>query len=252
MKKWQLSHNRSLDGVTNKIRTDEFEDQRRKEIRARCVRFSPTNQSFAIATSQGACIFSLSESSTRMFEPVGLDMDVTPSSVKECSIQGQHVKALRLALRLRLSDIMQLAYERVPYDQISLVCKEIPPGTLVDLFPFLSRQVSEGTRLEFALKWIAYTLQHHGTYIRENMFAMLPHLRNLQRAVSSMQNDLLHLCSKNRYILEFLCGVSSTHLSSNGKNKKRQREMESEDTKKKNTAVEEDNDDDGWGGEWVG
>ena len=146
---------------------------------------------------------------------------------------------------------MKLAYERVPYDQISLVCKEIPPATLVDLFPFLSRQVSEGTRLEFALRWIAFALQHHGTYIRENMFAMLPHLRNLQRAVSSVQHDLLRLCSKNRYILEFLCGVSSSSSldqKTEMKNRKRQRENEEEKVAKE----DEDVVDESWGGEWEG
>jgi len=219
------------------------------------VRFSPTNRSFAVATLTGACIFSLHENSTRFFEPVGLDMDVTPRSVKECSKQGQHVKALRLALRLRLSDIMKLAYEHVPYEQISLVCKEIPPGTLVDLLPFLSRQVSEGTRLEFALRWIALALQHHGTYIRDNMFAMLPHLRNLQRAVSSVQSDLVRLCSKNRYVLEFLCGTHSDHDDDfqnhdeliNNK-RKREEDDDIDEEEKQGVAKEEEE----WGGEWEG
>ena len=77
------------------------------------------------------------------------------------------------------------------------------------------------------------------------MFAMLPHLRNLQRAVSSVQHDLLRLCSKNRYILEFLCGVSSLDQKTEmKKNRKRQRENEEE-------KVEEEVDD-GWGGEWEG
>jgi len=134
LKKFQVSHNRSRDGVLDKLHSgalahgsgevvhDDGSDSdeggpaeellpgatrtedgkrrgARKEIRVTGVQFSSTGREWAAATSDGLLIYALSDD--LLFAPVGLEgEDVTPSAAKQCLKRRDYARALLMALQL--------------------------------------------------------------------------------------------------------------------------------------------------------
>ena len=132
LKKFQLSHNRSLDGVLNFLNSANMTEagpahllgdasnsasgaastalpgaargglsgkrQTLPEIRCKSVRFSPTGRSWAAATTEGLVVYSLRDDAT--FTPFELTEEITPATVALLSRTGSHGKALLVALHL--------------------------------------------------------------------------------------------------------------------------------------------------------
>jgi len=134
LKKFQVSHNRSRDGVLDKLHSgalahgsgeplhDDGSDSdeggpaeellpgatrtedgkrrgARKEIRVTGVQFSSTGREWAAATSDGLLVYALSDD--LLFAPVGLEgEDVTPSAAKQCLKRRDYARALLMALQL--------------------------------------------------------------------------------------------------------------------------------------------------------
>lgn len=247
LRKWQLSHNRSLDGVLDKLNSgllteagvpldamdvfDEDEDirledrlpgavkagansrrrARRAEVRARAVKFSPTGQAWACGTASGLQVYALDHAAT--FAPMGLEIDVTPDAVIAASRRGEHGKALLMALHLGLHGLLRSVYDAVPSAQVPLVAASIPEGHLPRLLPFVARQLQESPRLQFGLCWSMALLQQHGQFMRKHTYVMLPHLRNLQKIVRQHQDDLSALCSGNTHLLRFLLALPNVPAS---------------------------------------
>lgn len=59
------------------------------EVRVFSLQFSPTGQAWAAATTEGLLIYSLSVG--LIFDPWGLQLGVTPASVKEATSNKDHV-----------------------------------------------------------------------------------------------------------------------------------------------------------------
>jgi periodic tryptophan protein 2 len=133
LRKYQLSHNRSLEGVLDKLNTRGIkdgevlatldlsgsEDERdrlpdeslpgtrrgdlssrkaRPEIRSKCVEFSPSGEAWAAATTEGMMVFG--SASEEVFDPFDLDEDVTPAAVASAMRGGRYARALLMALHL--------------------------------------------------------------------------------------------------------------------------------------------------------
>ncbi len=120
LRKWQISHNRSMDGVLDRLHTanlavdaggvsmaafdldaddDDDEVGRRRdvlpgaqsgdhtrrttklEVRSTCVRFSPAGNAWAVASTAGLLIFALDADAS--FAPYALDLATTPDAVRK-------------------------------------------------------------------------------------------------------------------------------------------------------------------------
>ncbi|KAJ1640035.1 quinon protein alcohol dehydrogenase-like superfamily, partial [Pavlovales sp. CCMP2436] len=140
LKRYQLSHNASLDGVLDQLdsrkmtdagsldliddETDEAMRARRGKgdwslpgvrsgehskrtarpaVRATDIRFSPDGTAWAAATSEGLVLYSLDEQ--LLFDPTALEMDITPAAIRRALKQGEHLRALLMALRLNEADV---------------------------------------------------------------------------------------------------------------------------------------------------
>ena len=60
--------------------------------RAKCVRFSPAGNSFAVASTEGLLVFT--QDSALKFAPFELDESVTPDSIRAVQGRGEHAKAV--------------------------------------------------------------------------------------------------------------------------------------------------------------
>ena len=60
------------------------------------------------------------------FDPIDLDMHVTPANVAAAMSSGDHMQALLLALRLNERPLLQRVYESVPVERIPVMAANLP------------------------------------------------------------------------------------------------------------------------------
>eukprot|EP00946_MAST-07B_sp_MAST-7B-sp1_P003544 g3544.t1 len=235
LKKFQLSHNRSLDGVLNFLNSANMTEagpahllgdandsngtastnlpgvtrgslsgKRRTlpEIRCKSVRFSPTGQSWAAATTEGLVVYSLRDDVA--FTPFELTEEITPATVALLSRKGSHGKALLVALHLSESEILRAALLSVPVRSVSLVAGTIPKIYLHAVLESLAKILMDTTHIEFVMQFCLALFKAHGPEIRRAPGIYLRSLRSLQRALSLHYNELKQMGDKSKYLLEYV------------------------------------------------
>lgn len=85
------------------------------EINVFGVRFSPTAQSWAAATTEGLLIYSLDRGI--VFDPLNLSMEVTTKSTRECLQKQQYSTALLMALKLNEDKLIEEIIEQIPHSE---------------------------------------------------------------------------------------------------------------------------------------
>lgn len=87
------------------------------EVNVFCVRFSPTAQSWAAATTEGLLIYSLDRGI--VFDPLNLSLEVTPKAARDCLDQQkqQYSTALLMALKLNEVNLIEEIIEQIPHNE---------------------------------------------------------------------------------------------------------------------------------------
>ncbi|KJE90934.1 WD repeat protein [Capsaspora owczarzaki ATCC 30864] len=195
----------SLPGVAK----GDFSSRRVKpRIRTRGVQFSPTGRSWAAASTEGLLIFSLDES--LVFDPVDLDVDVTPDAVRQLSADGEHARALSVSFRLGEVDVCHHAIESVPATDIAVVVTQLSASSAERTLAFIASHALESSRhVHFYLTWTNAILDTHGPALklRASDARNLHIYRALQKAISKHYDDLASMCDENKYALAFLTAV---------------------------------------------
>lgn len=105
------------------------------------MKFAPTGEQFAAATTEGLLIYSLN--SSQIFDPWDLQIDITPSAIRKAIDEQDHLQgknfntqpfcfkffnfhfkyflALTMALKLNETDLIRQAIETVPVNDGSYV-----------------------------------------------------------------------------------------------------------------------------------
>lgn len=178
VKKFQLSHNHSLEGIMDKLRSDRIvdgvqldnlpfnegdSDNERKrhagkvmpgggksslndgsrtvkpELLTSALMFSPTGREYAVASTQGLQIFGLDDG--LMFAPIDLDVAITPQTVAGAVANEDYSGAITMAVHLGEIDLVKNAVESVELESIELVAKTVDTRILKDLFRFLAEEL---------------------------------------------------------------------------------------------------------------
>lgn len=221
VKKFQLSHNRSMEGITERlnsaastdgIRVDSLpvfdgdsddellaastapgagkgssrDGQRttRPEIVSSCIKFSSTGRDWAVATTQGLQVFSVDPA--LLFAPLDIDVSITPQNTATTLAQGQFAKALCMALQLGEGEIIRSVVLAVPLAAVELVCRDVDVRLLGDLFRYLADELTVSRHIEFFLTWSVKLLGCFGGYVQAGAggdTAVMPAIRALIRAV---------------------------------------------------------------------
>lgn len=164
----------------------------RPEVRAYCVRFSPTGRAWAAATTEGLLIYSLDESV--LFDPFELDMSVTPDAVAAALRAGEYARALAIAVRLGEAGWIRAALESVPQRDVRAVATALHGVYVTRLLAHLAERLGTSARLEYYLNWTHCLLSAHGPAIRAARTQHAGLLRALQRALSQHYDALAKLC----------------------------------------------------------
>lgn len=194
---------RSLPGAQ---RGDLSKRSTRPLARSKCVRFSPTGQSWAAATTSGLLLYALDGDAT--FDPTDLDMDLTPQAVRSASLQGDALLALLGALRLNDPVLLAEVYERVKVQEIPLVAKQLPVLYLSQVLQLIATRLdpaSQSPHVEFHLQWLTALFNAHGPEIRsKSSTTYAPVLRAVQMALNELRANVKSVCDRNTATMLYL------------------------------------------------
>lgn len=85
------------------------------EVSVFSVRFSPTAQSWAAATTEGLLVYSLDRGV--VFDPLNLSIEVTPKAARKSIDLEEFSTALIMALKLNEAKLIEEIIERIPYTE---------------------------------------------------------------------------------------------------------------------------------------
>jgi len=233
LKKFQVSFNRSLDGVLDELnsknlgdggpvndehdsadennlaphlpgakRADDGSRKSRVEVLTMQVAFSPTGREWSTISGEGLHVYSLDDD--LIFDPLALTEAVTPSAVRTNLRKGKYSMALLMSLHLNEFALVKSVIEDTPFESIATVARSIGKENLNQLIQFLSKSMEDSPHIEYYLRWCLELLQTHGIHMEKNRGQYLRAFRALFRVVQSRYTDLKSICDENKYSLDFL------------------------------------------------
>ncbi|TID28535.1 hypothetical protein CANINC_002408 [Pichia inconspicua] len=227
------------------------------EIRVMSVGFSPTANAFAAASTEGLLIYSVDDS--LIFDPIDLDVDVTPENTLQCLQDGEYLNAIAMAFRLNETYLVHKVYESIQKKDIKLVAYDLPVVYVPRLLEFIGSIAMESAHVEFNLLWIEALITSHGKFITKNKHMFAKGLRSIQRFLTRIVKDVVNYGNKINYLSEFL--IFSSNLEQLQLDSKDEDgdvviedvddiEVEKEDTQEEEQEEneEDEDDDEGWFG----
>lgn len=241
LRKFQITENRSLDGVLDYlnskqmtpwgsksaiddndddvhtpdnslpgVRTGDFSSRKTvPAITCHSVKFCPTGQAWCVSSTSGMMLYALDGET--YFDPVDLDMDLTPQAIREAFNMNEFAKALLMSLRLNEERYVSEVIQHIPIDELDLVLKAVPSQYIERLLLVLSKLVEDSIHLEFYLHWSERLFKIHGKYIKTNSNAFTTPLRSLQKSIGAHYKFLSQVCSGNQYQLDYLVSFDRKH-----------------------------------------
>ena len=142
------------------------------------------------------------------YDPLDLDVDVTPEAAKHALKREEYTLALMLSLRLNDNKLIQEMVEAVPLGKIKKCAQDLPSNYLKWILTQLSRLLQESPHLEHTLLWLESILVAHGRYMRRNNSSLSSVMKSLMRGLAILDSDLQTAALRNLHMLMFLGSVS--------------------------------------------
>lgn len=174
----------------------------RPEIRVMSVGFSPTANAFAAASTEGLLIYSVDDS--LIFDPIDLDIDVTPENTLLCLKEGEYLNAIAMAFRLNETYLIHKVYESIKKGDIKLVANDLPVIYVPRILEFIGSIAMDSAHVEFNLLWIEALITAHGKFITKNKHMFAKGLRSIQRFLTRVVKDVVNYGNKVNFLSDFL------------------------------------------------
>jgi len=245
VKKFQVSFNRSLDGVLDELnsknladggpidtndynsadeanfsanlpgakRGDEGSRKARVEVLTSQVAFSSTGREWAAVSNEGLHIYSLDDD--MIFDPISLTEEITPGAVQSNLRSGNHGAALLISLHLNEFALVKQVLEETPYNSIPHVAKAVGHEHIERLLQFISKIMTDSPHLEFYIQWCLELLQTHGIYMEKHRGTYMRAFRAMHRSVQIHHDELRKICDENKYMLNVIEDQSKLVLDRN-------------------------------------
>ena len=190
----------------------------RLAVRSKCVRFAPTGETWAVATTDGLLLYGL-DGAADLFAPSELQLDVTPANVTKALAQTEYAAALSMALALNQPTLIQNVLESVPRASIRLVVRSLSPHRLQRVLEVLSTELRGSAHLEYLLDWSASVLQLHAATLSSSASstALRTTVRHLAKTLSTQHTDVAQLCNENTFTLQYLATVGKQNAEAEAK-----------------------------------
>ncbi|MCO5556084.1 hypothetical protein L7F22_009628 [Adiantum nelumboides] len=176
------------------------------------------------------------------FDPIDLDIDLTPDNVRFAMNNGQSVTAIIGALRLGDQTLLAEVYEHVKPQDIPLVVQQLPLIHLPAILRLVTRRMAPSTstqkaiqekekenstngdvvsarmtttssggspHVEFHLLWLASILGIHGSTLRKsaNSGNFAPILRSAAAALQEISANVNRMAEDNLHLMLYLWGA---------------------------------------------
>ncbi|GIM02141.1 hypothetical protein Vretimale_6840 [Volvox reticuliferus] len=199
LRRFQLSHNRSLDGVLDNLNSKNMTDAgplqlinkdddegvellpptidvaasagvpgttagKRPLVRSRCVALSPTGRVWAAASTEGLLLYGIDDG--LIFDPTDLTQDVTPAAVHSSLAAGSYLRALLIALRLSDQELVRHVLLATPLAGVRTTAAGLPPVLVPAVLGALAECAARSPHLEFVLAWIRTVCTAHGALLK--------------------------------------------------------------------------------------
>ncbi|TMW63776.1 hypothetical protein Poli38472_002717 [Pythium oligandrum] len=145
---------------------------------------------------------------TLTFDPFDLDEEITSDNIKRTLKKQEFAKALLMSLHLNEEELIQRCVEGIPVANIPLVAQSLKDTYLKRLMELLAKQIDASPHLEFYLQWSLAILNTHGSKLRDEPSGFLSTLRALQKSVARHLHDLAKICDDNQFTLSYLQNLS--------------------------------------------
>jgi periodic tryptophan protein 2 len=245
VKKFQISFNRSLDGILDELNSKQLADggpidvndyndndeadfsallpgarrgddgsrKSKVEVLTSEVAFSSTGREWAAVSNEGLHIYSLDEE--MIFDPIALTEEITPGAVQSNLRSGNYSVALLISLHLNEFSLVREVLDQTPFTSIHHVVKAVGHEHLDRLLQYISKIILESPHLEFYTQWCLELLRCHGMYMEKNRSTYLRAFRAMNRAVQIQHDDLRKICDSNKYMLDVVEDQSKLILDRN-------------------------------------
>lgn len=246
VKKFQISFNRSLDGVLDELnsknlgdggpidvndgsdnddpdfsanlpgakRGDDGSRKSRVEVITSQVAFSNTGREWAAVSNEGLHVYSLDDD--MIFDPIALTEEITPNAVRTNLRKKKHNVALLISLHLNEFALVREVLEDIPYKSIAHVVRSIGPEHLERLMQFISKCMLDSPHLEFYLQFCLEMLRQHGIHMEKHRSTFMRAFRSMHRSVQIHHDELKRVCDDNRYTLDFIGDQTQIALEREG------------------------------------
>ena len=181
VKKFVLTHNRSLNGLLYKLNSkfdndksilqnenngfdseDEIEFNKKQknilpgnlknlipEVKINCIQFSNTNRSFAVSTNEGVYIFSLDKSLS--FNKLSIGIEVTTKDAIDSFKEGNFLKGVLYSIYLKKIDLLNKYFNSIPLSKVQLIVDKMPFNLVCPLLDYLCNKIEKDTNIYYDL-----------------------------------------------------------------------------------------------------
>ena len=235
VKKFVLTHNRSLNGLLYKLNSkydnnknllqnenngldseDELEYKNKQknilpgnktalipEVKINSIQFSNTNRSFAVGTTEGIYIFSLDKSLS--FSKLSIGIEVTLKDAVDAFNEGNYLKGIIYSIYLKKIDILEKYFDSIPISKVQLITDKIPFNLVSPLLDYLCNKLEKDINLQYIMIWINLLLKKNCRQLKnsKNKAVFLNLYKSLMKVFKGIENIVEDNIYTIKYLTEF-------------------------------------------------
>ena len=232
VKKFVLTHNRSLNGLLYKLNSkfdnnknllqsenngfdseDELEFTNKQknilpgdksalvpEVKINSIQFSNTNRSFAVGTTEGIYIFSLDKSLS--FTKLSIGIEVTLKDVVDAFNEGNYIKGIIYSIYLKKIDILEKYFDSIPISNVQLIADKIPFNLVSPLLDYLCNKLEKDTNVQYIMIWIHLLLKKNCRQLKNSKNKAV--FLNLHKSLMKIFKGIENIVEDNIYTIKYL------------------------------------------------
>ena len=232
VKKFVLTHNRSLNGLLYKLNSkydnnknllqsenngfdseDELEFRNRQknilpgeksalvpEVKINSIQFSNTNRSFAVGTTDGIYIFSLDKSLS--FNKLSIGLEVTLKDVVDAFNEGNYIKGIIYSIYLKKIEILEKYFDSIPISNVQLIADKIPFNLVSPLLDYLCNKLEKDINVQYIMIWIHLLLKKYCRQLKNSKNKAV--FLNLHKSLMKIFKGIENIVEDNIYTIKYL------------------------------------------------
>jgi periodic tryptophan protein 2 len=255
VKKFVLTHNRSLNGLLYKLNSkydnnktllqrenngldseDELEFTNKQksilpgnksalvpEVKINSIKFSNTNRSFAVGTTEGVYIFSLDKSLS--FSKLSIGIEVTLKDAIDAFMEGNYAKGIIYSLYLKKIDILDKYFDCIPISKVQLIADKMPFDLVSPLLDYLCNKLEKDVNVQYVMIWIHLLLKKNCRQLKNSKNKAV--FLNLHKSLMKIFKGIENIVEDNIYTIKYLTEFEGNENEEN-KEKKEENKIDEE------------------------